>query len=78
MMYWILLVLGVAIWWAAHLFKRVAPERRADDGKPGRLLRRRRPSHHQNAKFRKRGKKQLFNKSSACALRGGTCCASAP
>ncbi|WP_068114135.1 NnrU family protein [Tropicimonas marinistellae] len=26
---WILLVLGVALWWGAHLFKRVAPEKRA-------------------------------------------------
>ena len=36
MIYWILLVLGVAIWWAAHLFKRVAPERRAAMGDKGR------------------------------------------
>ena len=35
-MYWILLILGVALWWAAHLFKRVAPERRAAMGDKGR------------------------------------------
>lgn len=29
------LILGVALWWAAHLFKRVAPERRARMGDPG-------------------------------------------
>ena len=34
-MYWIILVLGVALWWAAHLFKRVAPARRAAMGDPG-------------------------------------------
>ena len=34
-MYWIILVLGVGLWWAAHLFKRVAPERRAALGDPG-------------------------------------------
>ena len=35
-MYWLLLILGVALWWAAHLFKRVAPERRAAMGDKGR------------------------------------------
>ena len=34
-MYWIILVLGVALWGAAHLFKRVAPARRAAMGDPG-------------------------------------------
>jgi len=34
-MFWILLVLGVALWWAAHLFKRVAPAQRASMGDPG-------------------------------------------
>lgn len=34
-MYWIILILGVALWWAAHLFKRVAPERRAAMGDKG-------------------------------------------
>lgn len=34
-MYWIILVAGVAVWWAAHLFKRVAPARRAAMGDPG-------------------------------------------
>ncbi|MEM6374357.1 MAG: NnrU family protein [Pseudomonadota bacterium] len=34
-MYWIILVLGVGLWWAAHLFKRVAPERRAAMGDLG-------------------------------------------
>ncbi len=37
-MSWIILILGVALWWAAHLFKRVAPERRADMGDRGRGL----------------------------------------
>ena len=32
----ILLVLGVALWWAAHLFKRIAPEARARMGDGGR------------------------------------------
>ncbi len=32
---WILLILGVALWWGAHLFKRVAPERRAAMGDGG-------------------------------------------
>ncbi|WP_425043264.1 NnrU family protein [Primorskyibacter sp. S87] len=32
----ILLILGVAFWWGAHLFKRVAPERRAAMGDGGR------------------------------------------
>lgn len=32
---WLLLVAGVALWWAAHLFKRVAPECRAAMGDPG-------------------------------------------
>ena len=30
-----LLILGVALWWAAHLFKRVAPDARARLGDPG-------------------------------------------
>ena len=30
-----LLILGVALWWAAHLFKRIAPERRAAMGDRG-------------------------------------------
>jgi uncharacterized membrane protein len=30
-----LLILGVALWWAAHLFKRVAPAARARLGNPG-------------------------------------------
>lgn len=34
----LVLILGVALWWAAHLFKRVAPERRAAMGDQGRLL----------------------------------------
>lgn len=34
-MYWILLIAGVALWWAAHLFKRVAPARRAAMGDRG-------------------------------------------
>lgn len=35
-MFWILLILGVALWWAAHLFKRVAPDRRQAMGDKGR------------------------------------------
>ncbi len=35
-MYWIILLAGVALWWAAHLFKRVAPARRAAMGDAGR------------------------------------------
>jgi uncharacterized membrane protein len=31
----ILLILGVAMWWAAHLFKRLAPAQRAAMGDPG-------------------------------------------
>ncbi|WP_319546145.1 NnrU family protein [Ruegeria conchae] len=31
----VLLILGVALWWAAHLFKRVMPERRAAIGDAG-------------------------------------------
>ncbi|MEL6466148.1 MAG: NnrU family protein [Pseudomonadota bacterium] len=34
-MYWIVLGAGLALWWAAHLFKRVAPARRASLGDPG-------------------------------------------
>ncbi len=34
-MFWILLIIGVALWWAAHLFKRVAPDRRTAMGDPG-------------------------------------------
>jgi len=30
-----LLILGLALWWAAHLFKRLAPEARARLGNPG-------------------------------------------
>ncbi|SLN23136.1 NnrU family protein [Roseisalinus antarcticus] len=33
-----LLILGVALWWAAHLFKRVAPDARAALGDKGRGL----------------------------------------
>lgn len=33
-----ILILGVALWWAAHLFKRVAPERRAAMGDRGKGL----------------------------------------
>ncbi len=33
---WVLLILGVALWWVAHLFKRVAPQRRAGMGNAGR------------------------------------------
>lgn len=33
---WILLIVGVALWWAAHMFKRVMPERRAAMGDGGR------------------------------------------
>lgn len=34
-MYWVILILGVGLWWAAHLFKRIAPARRAAMGDPG-------------------------------------------
>ena len=34
----VLLISGVALWWAAHLFKRVAPERRAAMGEKGKGL----------------------------------------
>ncbi|WP_425099825.1 NnrU family protein [Tropicibacter sp. S64] len=34
----LLLTLGVALWWAAHLFKRVAPEARANMGDKGKGL----------------------------------------
>jgi len=34
----IVLVLGIALWWAAHLFKRLAPEPRARLGEPGKGL----------------------------------------
>lgn len=37
-MAWLLLILGVALWVGAHLFKRVAPERRAELGDKGRGL----------------------------------------
>ena len=33
-----LLILGVALWWAAHLFKRLAPGPRAKLGEPGKGL----------------------------------------
>ncbi|MYA87197.1 MAG: hypothetical protein F4X97_01850, partial [Boseongicola sp. SB0662_bin_57] len=32
------LVVGLAIWWTAHLFKRIAPERRERMGKAGKGL----------------------------------------
>ncbi|WP_295046099.1 NnrU family protein [uncultured Paracoccus sp.] len=32
----LILILGVALWWAAHLFKRLSPERRAAMGDKGR------------------------------------------
>jgi len=32
----LILILGVALWWGAHLFKRLAPERRAAMGEAGR------------------------------------------
>ena len=35
---WILLILGVALWWAAHLFKRLMPETRAAMGDKGKGL----------------------------------------
>lgn len=31
-MSWLILILGLVLWWGAHLFKRVAPERRAAMG----------------------------------------------
>ena len=34
----ILLILGVALWWAAHGFKRVAPDARAAMGSKGRIV----------------------------------------
>lgn len=34
----LILILGVALWWAAHLFKRIAPERRAAMGDRGKGL----------------------------------------
>lgn len=34
-MYWIILLLGLGLWWAAHLFKRIAPARRASMGDAG-------------------------------------------
>lgn len=34
----LVLILGVTLWWAAHLFKRLAPERRAAMGDTGRLM----------------------------------------
>lgn len=33
-----LLILGMALWWAAHLFKRIAPERRAAMGRQGMVI----------------------------------------
>ncbi|NBB97112.1 MAG: hypothetical protein GVY34_02925 [Alphaproteobacteria bacterium] len=33
----LVLIFGVALWWAAHLFKRLAPEKRAAMGDQGRL-----------------------------------------
>lgn len=32
---WLLLIAGVALWWGAHLFKRIAPERYSAMGDPG-------------------------------------------
>lgn len=32
---WVLLILGVALWWAAHFFKRILPEKRAAMGNGG-------------------------------------------
>ncbi len=32
---WVLLILGVALWWAAHFFKRLMPARRAAMGNAG-------------------------------------------
>ena len=37
-MSWFLLILGIAIWWGAHLFKRIAPDARASLGDPGKGL----------------------------------------
>lgn len=34
-MSWTLLIVGIALWWAAHLFKRIAPETRASLGAAG-------------------------------------------
>ncbi|MBE1297034.1 NnrU family protein [Phaeobacter italicus] len=34
-MSWILLIFGIALWWAAHLFKRIAPNTRAALGTTG-------------------------------------------
>ncbi|SNT72663.1 NnrU family protein [Paracoccus seriniphilus] len=34
----LILILGLALWWGAHLFKRVAPERRASMGESGKRL----------------------------------------
>ncbi|MCF3974095.1 NnrU family protein [Paracoccus salsus] len=34
----LILILGVALWWAAHLFKRVAPAKRAEMGDRGKGL----------------------------------------
>ena len=33
-MFWLLLIIGVALWWGAHLFKRFAPDLRARMGDP--------------------------------------------
>lgn len=35
---WIVLIAGIALWWAAHFFKRAMPERRAALGDAGRGL----------------------------------------
>lgn len=37
-MYWVILLAGIALWWGAHLFKRVAPEQRARLGDAGKGL----------------------------------------
>lgn len=34
-MFWAVLIVGIALWWGAHLFKRVAPTQRAALGDPG-------------------------------------------
>ncbi|SOH92652.1 Uncharacterized membrane protein [Monaibacterium marinum] len=35
-MFFAILILGVALWWAAHLFKRIAPDARSNMGDKGR------------------------------------------
>lgn len=36
-MSWVILIAGVALWWLAHFFKRIAPERRASMGDRGKI-----------------------------------------